>query len=75
MNNEYVRKLHESLYTGEKGIKYQSSEEEPNLATELPRWILGATKAKIKELIEKFQVLVNEVLGSVGGKIYGRSWS
>ncbi|KAK0581831.1 hypothetical protein LWI29_018495 [Acer saccharum] len=68
MNNEYVRKLHESLCTGEKGIKYQSSEEEPNLATELLRWILDATKAKIKELIEKFQVLVNEVLGSVGEK-------
>ncbi|KAK3195130.1 hypothetical protein Dsin_026440 [Dipteronia sinensis] len=68
MNNESVRKLHESLYTGEKGIKYESSEGEPTLATALLRWILDATKAKIMELIEKFQVLVNEVLGSVEGE-------
>ena len=55
-------------FSGEKRIKYESSEEEPNLVTELLRWILDATRAKIKELIEKFQVLVNEVLGSVGEK-------
>ncbi|KAL5798894.1 hypothetical protein ACOSQ2_003714 [Xanthoceras sorbifolium] len=64
MNNELVRNLHESPYPGEKG-KYQSSEEEPNLAADLLKWILDTTKAKIMELIAKFQVLMNEVLQSL----------
>ena len=42
----------------------QSSSEEPDLATHILRWILEITKAKIMELVEKFQSLVNEVLRS-----------
>lgn len=37
------------------------SDEEPNLSSDILRWILEITKAKVMELIEKFQLLMNEV--------------
>ncbi|RVW15183.1 hypothetical protein CK203_090700 [Vitis vinifera] len=63
LNNKMVRKLQEPLCTAEEESS-QSSSEEPDLATHILRWILEITKAKIMELVEKFQSLVNEVLWS-----------
>lgn len=63
LNNKMVRKLQEPLCTAEEE-SLQSSSEEPDLATYILRWILEITKAKIMELVEKFQSLVNEVLWS-----------
>uniref|UniRef100_A0A2N9FK98 Uncharacterized protein n=1 Tax=Fagus sylvatica TaxID=28930 RepID=A0A2N9FK98_FAGSY len=39
----------------------QSSDEEPDLAANILRWILDATRTKVIELIEKFLSLVNEL--------------
>lgn len=63
LNNKMVRKLQEPLCAAEEESS-QSSSEEPDLATHILRWILEITKAKIMELVEKFQSLVNEVLRS-----------
>lgn len=63
LNNKMVRKLQEPLCAAEEESS-QSSTEEPDLATHILRWILEITKAKIMELVEKFQSLVNEVLRS-----------
>lgn len=37
------------------------SDKEPNLGSDILRWILEITKAKVMELIDKFQLLMNEV--------------
>ena len=42
----------------------ESSSVEPDLGALILRWILEITKAKIMELVEKFQSLVNEVFQS-----------
>lgn len=39
----------------------QSENEEPELSTRIMRWIMDVTKAKIMQLIETFQSLVNEM--------------
>lgn len=44
----------------------QSSGEELDLGKLILKWILEITKAKIMELVEKFQSLVNEVFQSSG---------
>ncbi|KAJ4727219.1 Uncharacterized conserved protein (UCP012943) [Melia azedarach] len=61
MNNELVRKLRESPYPAAENRRRRSSAEVTNLAAEVFRWISDITKAKLTELIEKFQALVDEV--------------
>ncbi|KAH0980568.1 hypothetical protein GBA52_007745 [Prunus armeniaca] len=56
-NNELVKKLQEPIFPG----LPQSENEEPELSTRIMRWIMDVTKAKIMELIETFQSLVNEM--------------
>jgi len=60
MKNELVQLLRGSLYTVD-CKRPQCSNEEPDLAASILRWILDATKAKVLELIEKFLWLVNDV--------------
>ncbi|GMY23283.1 putative Post-SET domain-containing protein [Fagus crenata] len=60
MKNESVRNFQWKPYTVDYGGP-QSSDEEPDLAAHILRWILDATKAKVIELIEKFRSLVNEL--------------
>ncbi|KAL6289930.1 hypothetical protein ACE6H2_007440 [Prunus campanulata] len=57
-NNELVKKLQEPIFPG----LPQSENEEPELSTRIMRWIMDVTKAKIMQLIETFQSLVNEML-------------
>ncbi|XP_059430353.1 uncharacterized protein LOC132163974 [Corylus avellana] len=67
MKNELVQTLRQSLYT----VDYkrpQCSDEEPDLAASILRWILDVTKAKVLDLIEKFLSLVNELLQPPKGK-------
>lgn len=60
INNVLVRKLRESPYSADNAVK-QNSDEEPNMAADILKWILDTTKAKVTELIEKFQALMDEV--------------
>ncbi|KAL9429940.1 hypothetical protein AB3S75_025346 [Citrus x aurantiifolia] len=60
INNELVRKLRESLYAADNALKH-NSDEEPNMAADILKWILDTTKAKVTELIEKFQALMDQV--------------
>lgn len=60
MNNELVRKLrHSPFLAGTPRLVL--SDKEPNLGSDILRWILEITKAKVMELIDKFQLLMNEV--------------
>ncbi|KAH9733298.1 hypothetical protein KPL70_010541 [Citrus sinensis] len=60
INNELVRKLRESLYAADNALKH-NSDEEPNMAADILKWILDTTKAKVTELIEKFQALMDQI--------------
>lgn len=60
INSELVRKLRESLYAADNALKH-NSDEEPNMAADILKWILDTTKAKVTELIEKFQALMDQV--------------
>ncbi|GMY23284.1 hypothetical protein FCV25MIE_18525 [Fagus crenata] len=60
MKNESVRNFRWTPYTVDYG-RPQSSDEEPDLAANILRWILDATRTKVIELIEKFLSLVNEL--------------
>lgn len=56
-NNELVKRLREPPVSG----LPQNSNTEPDVAACIIEWIMEMTKAKVMELIEKFQSLVNEV--------------
>ncbi|KAJ0112957.1 hypothetical protein Patl1_00158 [Pistacia atlantica] len=62
LNNELVRKLLHSPFLAK--TRPMLSDEEPNLWSDILRWILEIAKAKVMELIEKFQLLMNEVIFS-----------
>ena len=45
------------------GVKQRlSSSEEPDISELILRWIIGFAKLKIVELVEKFGMLVNDML-------------
>lgn len=56
-NNELVKRLREPPVSG----LPQNSNTEPDVAACIIEWIMEMTKAKVMELIEKFQSLVNKV--------------
>ncbi|KAM5554716.1 hypothetical protein ABKV19_022898 [Rosa sericea] len=56
-NNELVKKLQEPPGSGVP----QNSNTEPDLVACIIGWIMEVTKAKVMELVEKFQSLVNDV--------------
>ncbi|XP_042510924.1 uncharacterized protein LOC122086249 [Macadamia integrifolia] len=60
MNNEVVKELKESVCIAE-DANSQRSDESPDTAAGLLKWILDNSKAKVLELIEKLIKLVNEV--------------
>nr|POE67570.1 hypothetical protein CFP56_65017 [Quercus suber] len=60
LRNESVREFQWTPYAVNY-VRPLISNEEPDLATRILKWILDATKAKVIELIEKFLSLVNEL--------------
>ncbi|XP_043718030.1 uncharacterized protein LOC122665976 [Telopea speciosissima] len=60
LNNEVVKELKESFCIVE-DANSQRSDESPDRAASILKWILNNTKAKVLELIEKLRQLVNEV--------------
>ncbi|XP_024032960.1 uncharacterized protein LOC21404639 [Morus notabilis] len=60
MKNELVQNLRESLYSAQSGSRLRTIEE-PELVATILQWIWEMSKAKVVELIDKFQALVNEM--------------
>ncbi|KAI3449075.1 hypothetical protein Pfo_005740 [Paulownia fortunei] len=60
LSNKAVQDLRGSIPAA-KEEKLLSYSEEPDLAILILRWIMGFTKSKVLELIEKFGLLVNEI--------------
>ncbi|KAB2595359.1 hypothetical protein D8674_030809 [Pyrus ussuriensis x Pyrus communis] len=65
-NNELVKKLREPPSSdlsvcGNEGLLPQSSNQEPEFAKRVMRWIMDITRAKVMELIEQFQSLVTDI--------------
>ncbi|KAJ4949999.1 hypothetical protein NE237_026831 [Protea cynaroides] len=60
LNNDVVKELKESFCIAEDASS-QSSDESPDTAATILKWILDNTKAKVRELIERLTKLVNEV--------------
>ncbi|KAM2695606.1 hypothetical protein EV1_040088 [Malus domestica] len=57
-NNELVKKLRQPPSSG---LLPQSSNQEPEFAKRVIRWIMDITRAKVMELIEQFQSLVTDI--------------
>ncbi|XP_050153143.1 uncharacterized protein LOC126627675 [Malus sylvestris] len=65
-NNELVKKLRQPpssdlSVSGNEGLLPQSSNQEPEFAKRVIRWIMDITRAKVMELIEQFQSLVTDI--------------
>ncbi|XP_077235391.1 uncharacterized protein LOC143877292 [Tasmannia lanceolata] len=64
MKNEVVLELKESFYAGENTDgSSPPPEKRPEVATRILRWILGSTKAKIMDFMDKIMKLVNDLFG------------
>ncbi|XP_051132399.1 uncharacterized protein LOC127252321 [Andrographis paniculata] len=64
MSNKAVRRLQDSIPKA-KQQELLTYSEEPDIAILILKWITDFTKAKILELVDKFLLLVNEILQPV----------